>query len=54
MAQIVNGRDSYYTPAEDRATYYREIVARSQRKDWLVGVRDHYDVIVIGGGLAGG
>ncbi len=53
MAQIVNGRDSYFTPAEDRAEHYSAVQARVRRKDRLAGVRDHYDVIVIGGGLAG-
>ena len=53
MAELLSERDPYFTPAEKRESFYRDVRQKINRKDRLAGVRDHYDAIVIGGGLAG-
>ncbi len=45
--------EPYFTPAQDRSAYYESVRQKTRRRDRLEGLRDHYDVIVIGSGLAG-
>lgn len=49
----VDTKNAYFTPSQERAAFYQDVRQKINRKDRLAGVRDHYDAIVIGGGLAG-